>query len=59
MSSDNVIIIKGLNLTFQTSDAPVQALSDIDLEVDQGDFVSLIPSIHGMNTIEVGATLER
>ena len=37
-----VIDISGLSLTFETSDGPVQALSEIDLAIERGEFVSLI-----------------
>ncbi|MBI3451262.1 MAG: ABC transporter ATP-binding protein [Rhodospirillales bacterium] len=44
--------IRGLNLTFQTADTPVFALSDIDLTIGRGDFVSLIgPSGCGKTTL--------
>jgi NitT/TauT family transport system ATP-binding protein len=47
-----VIEVLGLNLIFQTADAPVHALSDIDLTVDKGDFVSFIgPSGCGKTTL--------
>ena len=40
-----------LDLTFQTNDGPVQALSDVNLTVEQGDFVSFIgPSGCGKTT---------
>jgi NitT/TauT family transport system ATP-binding protein len=42
----------GLSLVFQTPDAPVTALSDIDLTIRKGDFVSLIgPSGCGKTTL--------
>ncbi len=37
-----VIDIGALSLTFQTTDGPVHALSDIDLSVMPGDFVPCI-----------------
>lgn len=44
--------IAGLSLTFQTADGPVFALSDIDLTVSHGDFVSFIgPSGCGKTTL--------
>jgi len=47
-----VISIKDLSLTFQTNDGPVHALSDIDLDIEQGEFVSLIgPSGCGKTTL--------
>ena len=52
---------KGLGLTFQTRDGPVQALTGVDLTVAKGDFVSLIgPSGCGKTTfLRVAADLER
>lgn len=56
-----VIDIKQLSLTFKTSDGDVHALSDIDLSVGQGDFVSFIgPSGCGKTTLlRVIADLEQ
>ncbi len=56
-----VVEARRLSLTFQTADAPVHALSDVDLEVEQGDFVSLIgPSGCGKTTLlRVIADLEQ
>lgn len=46
-----VIEAKGLNLTFQTGDGPIHALSDVDLTINKGDFVSFIgPSGCGKTT---------
>jgi NitT/TauT family transport system ATP-binding protein len=43
---------RGVSLTFETSDGPVEALSKIDLQVGAGDFVSLIgPSGCGKTTL--------
>ncbi len=51
-SANSVINIKGLSLTFETNDGPVHALSDIDLTINQGDFVSFIgPSGCGKTTL--------
>lgn len=57
----NVITTEGLNLTFQTNDGPVHALSDVNLEVGQSDFVSFIgPSGCGKTTfLRVIADLEK
>ncbi len=47
----SVIEAKGLNLTFQTNDGPVQALRDVNLTIEKGDFVSFIgPSGCGKTT---------
>ena len=48
---ETVISATGLNLTFQTNDGPVHALSDINLDIARGDFVSFIgPSGCGKTT---------
>jgi NitT/TauT family transport system ATP-binding protein len=56
-----VIDIHNLSLTFETADGPVNALSNVDLRIDEGDFVSLIgPSGCGKTTLlRVIADLER
>lgn len=56
-----VVSAKGVGLTFQTADAPVHALSDVDLDILEGDFVSFIgPSGCGKTTfLRVIADLER
>ncbi len=56
-----VIDIAGVSLTFETKDGPVYALSNVDLAVAPGDFVSLIgPSGCGKTTLlRVIADLER
>ncbi len=55
------ISVEGLDLVFQTADSPVHALSDINLEVEKGEFVSLIgPSGCGKTTLlRVIADLEK
>ncbi len=55
-----VIEAKGLDLTFQTNDGPVQALSQVDLRIGKGEFVSFIgPSGCGKTTfLRVVAGLE-
>ena len=51
-SGDHVISAKGLSLTFQTGDGPVHALSGIELDIEDGEFVSLIgPSGCGKTTL--------
>ena len=59
--SDKVINIKNLSLTFKTSDGPVFALNDINLDVERGNFVSFIgPSGCGKTTLlRVIADLEK
>ncbi len=59
--STPVIDIQNLSLTFETNDGPVHALSDIDLKVEKGDFVSFIgPSGCGKTTLlRVIADLEK
>jgi len=47
-----VIDIQDLTLTFKTADGPVYALSDLNLQVNRGDFVSFIgPSGCGKTTL--------
>ena len=47
-----VVEARDLSLIFQTPDAPVMALSDINLTIRRGDFVSLIgPSGCGKTTL--------
>ncbi len=55
------VAIRDLSLVFDTADAPVYALSHVDLTVATGDFVSLIgPSGCGKTTLlRVMADLER
>jgi len=61
VAGDVVIDIRNLSLTFQTADTPVQALSDINLQVRAGEFVSLIgPSGCGKTTLmRIVADLEQ
>lgn len=56
-----VIAASGLNLVFGAADGPVQALSDVDLTVGKGEFVSFIgPSGCGKTTLlRVIADLEQ
>lgn len=47
-----VIEAKDLNLVFQTADGPVQALKDVNLTINRGEFVSFIgPSGCGKTTL--------
>ena len=61
VAPDTVIDVKNLSLVFQTNDGPVNALSDIDLSVNRGEFVSFIgPSGCGKTTLlRVIADLEQ
>jgi NitT/TauT family transport system ATP-binding protein len=56
-----VVEARGLGLTFQTSDGPVHALSDVNLTIGKGEFVSFIgPSGCGKTTfLRVIADLEQ
>lgn len=59
--SETVISASGLGLTFETNDGPVHALSDVDLDIRKGEFVSFIgPSGCGKTTfLRVIADLEQ
>lgn len=61
MSEFNVVSAKDLSLTFETADGPVHALSEIDLSVERGEFISFIgPSGCGKTTLlRVIADLEQ
>jgi NitT/TauT family transport system ATP-binding protein len=61
LTADSVIRAEGLNLTFQTGDGPVHALSNVDLAIGRGEFVSFIgPSGCGKTTfLRVIADLEQ
>lgn len=56
-----VVDAKALGLTFQTNDGPVHALSDVNLDIGKGEFVSFIgPSGCGKTTfLRVIADLEQ
>jgi NitT/TauT family transport system ATP-binding protein len=60
-STSTVVSARGLGLTFETSDGPVRALSDVDLSIGKGEFVSFIgPSGCGKTTfLRVIADLEK
>ncbi|MDE2647111.1 MAG: ABC transporter ATP-binding protein [Paracoccaceae bacterium] len=52
MPQPHVIEASNLHLTFETNDGPVNALSDVNLTVKKGDFVSFIgPSGCGKTTL--------
>src|SRR4030081_2713857 len=65
MTSSNeparVVDIKGLSLVFETADGPVHALSEIDLSIQAGEFVSFLgPAGCGKTTLlRVIADLEQ
>src|SRR5579862_3610211 len=51
-TSQAVIVIDGVSLTFDTGDGAVQALADVSLKVGRGEFVSFIgPSGCGKTTL--------
>ena len=56
-----VVSAKNLSLTFETKDGPVQALTNVNLDIDKGEFVSFIgPSGCGKTTfLRVIADLEQ
>ena len=60
---DGALVVEAhkIDLVFQTADGPVRALSEIDLEIRKGDFISLIgPSGCGKTTLmRVIADLEK
>jgi NitT/TauT family transport system ATP-binding protein len=58
--STTAVSAKGLGLTFQTRQGPVHALSNVDLDIGKGEFVSFIgPSGCGKTTfLRVIADLE-
>ncbi len=60
LGTTTVVEARGLDLTFQTNDGPVQALKDVTLTINKGDFVSFIgPSGCGKTTfLRVMAALE-
>lgn len=60
-SGETVVEARGLGLTFETNDGPVQALSNVDLVIGKGEFVSFIgPSGCGKTTfLRVIADLEQ
>ena len=59
--TEPVVSASNLSLTFQTNDGPVNALSDVNLTIGKGEFVSFIgPSGCGKTTLlRVIADLER
>ena len=61
MNNETVIEAKNLDLIFETNDGPVQALQNVSLSIEKGDFVSFIgPSGCGKTTfLRVMAALEQ
>jgi NitT/TauT family transport system ATP-binding protein len=61
VTQNSIIETQNLDLTFQTNDGPVHALSDINLTIEKGEFVSFIgPSGCGKTTLlRVMADLEK
>lgn len=61
MTNNPVISARDLSLTFETNDGPVQALTNINLDISKGEFVSFIgPSGCGKTTfLRVMADLEQ
>lgn len=61
IAKNSVVKTDTLSLTFQTADGPVYALSNVNLTIEQGDFVSFIgPSGCGKTTLmRVIADLEQ
>jgi NitT/TauT family transport system ATP-binding protein len=61
LNNHSVVCAQNLGLTFETNDGPVHALSNVDLEINKGDFVSFIgPSGCGKTTfLRVIADLEK
>ncbi len=61
VAQEPVIVAEKLDLTFQTNDGAVQALRDVNLTINKGDFVSFIgPSGCGKTTfLRVVAALEQ
>jgi NitT/TauT family transport system ATP-binding protein len=60
-SAQSVIAARDLSLVFETNDGPVHALSNVDLDISKGEFVSFIgPSGCGKTTfLRVIADLEQ
>ena len=52
MSSEPVLLVRGLRKTFESDGAPVRALRGLDLEVQHGEFVAVMgPSGCGKSTL--------
>jgi NitT/TauT family transport system ATP-binding protein len=52
LTARSAVLVRNASVVYQTADTPVHALSDIDLDITEGEFVSLIgPSGCGKTTL--------